>query len=88
MSQPASFDAPRDGETVLCCRHHKRTRVLHYVGDKHGIGIWVKTETATGFGSFWVRWVCLCRWCELWRRIRRRGPAEMAKCKAEWVGND
>ena len=85
MSQPASFDMPRDGETVLCCRHTSRKLVLHYVGDEHGIGMWIKTETA---GSFWVRWICLCRWCDLLRRLRRREPVAAAGYKSEWVGND
>ena len=85
MSQPASFDAPRDGETVLCCGHVRRKQVLSYVGDEHGLGIWIKTEKA---GSFWVRWICLCRWCNWWRRIRRWPPLAAAKFKSEWVGND
>jgi hypothetical protein len=85
MNRPAGFDKPRHGDAILCCRHITRKPVLFYIGDEHGIGMWVKTETA---GNFWVRWISLCRWCNWWRRIRRQEPLAAAKFKAEWVEND
>jgi hypothetical protein len=81
MSQPASFDRPRDGETVLSCKHLTRVQVPLYVGDSNGLGIYVHTQQA---GSFWVRWVCLCRWCNAWRRLLRRTPVKAASMRARW----
>lgn len=82
MSQPASFDRPRDGETVLSCKHLDRNPVPIYVGSRgSGIGAYVHTSQA---GSFWVRWVCLCGWCDIRRRLMGRSPLKMASMRARW----
>ncbi len=81
MSQPASFDKPREGELVLVCPHPRRRLVSIYVGDEYGIGMFIKTAEV---GDFWIRWVCLCWWCNFWRWLRRRSPVEAATHRAEW----
>jgi hypothetical protein len=90
MSQPASFDQPRDGETVLACPHDSKwKRKLFFVGDIRdgkptGLGLFVRRR-ATDEG-IWVRWVVLCWWCS-WRRARKRQePVHRAKCEMIWSG--
>lgn len=87
MSQPASFDKPRDGETVLACPHllgwkHK----LFFVGDIRdgkptGLGLYVRRRSTDE--GIWVRWVVLCWWCRLIQWLRRKDP--IAKVRREMV---
>lgn len=84
-----AFFAPSKGEIVVACKHLYREATPIFVGQLDtrgkptGIGLWVKTSSA---GQFWVRWVCLCRWCNLWRKLRRWPPIRMATVRAMWEG--
>lgn len=85
MSQPASFNEPRDGETVLCCTHPTRILKTFYVGDKNGLGMFIRSKAA---GDFWIRWIVLCRWCDWWRRLRRKEPLDAATCRSKWIDEE
>ena len=75
MSQPASFDMPRPGETILACSHSTNwKRRQYFVGHKDktgkptGLGAWVRLQSNPD--GLWVRWVSLCGWCRLRRLFR------------------
>jgi hypothetical protein len=95
MSQPASFDQPRPGETVLSCRHinAKSGRQQFFVGDRDkqgtptGLGTWVKTRDDPE--GFYVRWVSLCSRCAAELKRKRetqpaRTPIQMASLAVIW----
>jgi hypothetical protein len=85
LSQPASFNEPRDQETVLSCKHITRKLKTFYVGDKNGLGMFIRSKQA---GDFWVRWIVLCWWCNLWRWLLRREPLAAASCKSAWIAEE
>ena len=100
MSQPASFDQPREGETILACPHDlKWKRKLFFIGDIRegkptGLGRYVQRRSpGTGnpedrpIEGIWVRWVSLCWFCDLWRRVRKQEPMHMAKREVLWGEN-
>ena len=100
MSQPASFDKPRPGETILACPHDlKWKRRLFFIGDIRdgkptGLGSYVQCRwPGTGkpedrpIEGLWVRWVALCWSCDLWRRVWKQYPLRMAKREVLWGEN-
>lgn len=82
MSQPASLKFPRDGETVLACRHDWRwKRKPFYIGHSSGLGALIKMAN----GEQWfIRWVVLCWRCRLSRWLLRRRPLQFAKRALVW----
>ncbi len=91
MSQPASFDMPRPGETILACPHNtKRGRRSFFVGSKDasdkptGLGAWVKTKHQPE--GLWVRWVSLCARCAAANEkdVNKKTPIQMATRAVIW----
>jgi uncharacterized C2H2 Zn-finger protein len=99
MSQPASFDKPRDGETVLACPHRfEWKRKAFYIGHVQdgqptGLGRYVRRRLSgirhlddQPNEGIWVRWIVLCAWCRFWRWVRRQDPIEGARREIVWGG--
>ena len=91
MSQPASFDRPSPGETVLACPHNTRkNRRQFFVGDTRldgsptGLGAWVKTKDKPE--GLYVRWVSLCSRCVAANEkdANKKTPIQMATRAVLW----
>lgn len=89
MSQPASFDQPRPGETILACKHnYKRGRVQIFVGNRGpdgkptGLGTWVKTKQNPD--GLYVRWLSLCARCHHNMTTQYLPPFSLAAREMVW----
>ncbi len=88
MSQPASLKEPRDGETVLACKHDrpwkmKAVFVGHYDTEGNPTGLGMLVTGPSGVQTF-IRWVVLCWACRVRRWVSRKKLLQLAAREAIW----